>query len=85
MRILEHDNVIRIDPSRSKDYDYDVTLRNLVDFGYNPDDKHNRDEFALHYAQTQCASARLFGEDKIETGTYAFGNASRNYVVHVKC
>lgn len=85
MRILEAGGNIRVEPSTIAGSDYAVHLRNVVDFGYDPDDKANRDKFALTYLKNQCPTAKIVNETTIETGTYATGRPSRVYTVYVKC
>jgi hypothetical protein len=37
LRMLENSNALQVEPSQSKDFDYVVRMKNLVDIGYNPD------------------------------------------------
>lgn len=85
MRALESGGAIRVEPSNVAGADYVVHLRNTVDFGYNPDDKANRDKFALQMLQKQCPTGRIVKETSVETGTYALGRVARTYFVYVKC
>lgn len=85
LRILEKDNALRVDPSQNPNYDYVVSLRNVKDIGYDPDNKATRDSTALSALSAQCPSGRVVGETVISTGTYLLGNASRTYAIQVKC
>jgi len=85
LRMLEGDNAVRVDPASAPGHDYVVSIRNLKDFGYNPDDKPTRDATALRMLRTQCPNGRVVGETVINTGQYLLGNESRTYAVRVKC
>ena len=74
LRLFEHDNALSVAPAQSPTHDYVVSIRNLKDFGYDPDDKATRDSTALTALKTQCPAARVVGETAIDTGTYALGN-----------
>ncbi|MEH7903989.1 hypothetical protein V7794_22600 [Rhizobium laguerreae] len=85
MRMLETSGDIRVEPSPVAGADYVVHMRNTIDFGYNPDDKANRDRFALNYLKTQCPVGRIVNESVIQTGTYGLGRPARTYSIYVKC
>lgn len=85
LRLLEHDNALSVAPAQSPTYDYVVSIRNLKDIGYDPDDKATRDATALTALKTQCPAGRVVGETAIDTGTYALGNPARTYAIQVKC
>lgn len=85
LRLLEHDNALSVAPAQSPTHDFVVSIRNVKDFGYDPDDKGTRDRTALQALAAQCPNARVVGETVIETGTYLLGNPSRTYAVQVKC
>lgn len=85
MRVLEADNALNVMPASSPTHDFVVSIRNLKDFGYDPDDKATRDRTALQALETQCPAGRVVGETVINTGTYALGNPSRTYAIQVKC
>lgn len=38
LRILEADNALSVAPAQSAGYDYLVSIRNVKDFGFDPDD-----------------------------------------------
>jgi hypothetical protein len=85
-RALEADNAVRVDPAPpGQPYDFVVSVRNLKDFGYDPDNKPDRDGVALRFLKTQCPAGRIYGETVIDTGTYLLGNPSRTYAMQVKC
>jgi hypothetical protein len=85
LRMLENSNALQVEPSQSKDFDYVVRMKNLVDIGYNPDNPDTRRETALHEMQAQCPGARIVGEQVIEKGTYAIGRPAREYFIQIKC
>lgn len=66
-------------------YDYVVSLRNLRDPGFNPDDKTTREATALSTLKNQCPTGSVVGETIINTGTYATGRSSLIYAMQVKC
>jgi hypothetical protein len=85
MRILENSGVIRVEPANREGSDYVVHLRNMVDFGFNPDDKANRQKWAVDMLRSQCANPQIVEEIVIETGSYGIGGKSRQYSIFMKC
>jgi hypothetical protein len=85
MPLLQKDNALNVLPSQQPGYDYLVSIRNVKDFGYDPDDKATRDRTALLALKDQCAAPQIVGETVINTGTYALGNPARTYAIQVKC
>ncbi len=85
LRILESGNAISVTPSSAPGHDFVVSIRNVKDFGYDPDDKATRDTTALQMLREQCPAGRVVGETVVNTGTFALGNPARNYLVQVKC
>ncbi|ANL33255.1 hypothetical protein AMC79_CH01154 [Rhizobium phaseoli] len=59
-------------------------MPDTVDFGYNLDDKENRERFALNYRKTQCPAGRVVKESAIERGTDSLGRPARTYTLYVK-
>lgn len=86
LRMLEKDNALNVQPAPpGVPYDFVVSIRNVKDFGYDPDNKATRDATALQALQDQCPSGRIIGETAINTGQYALGNSSKTYSLQVKC
>ncbi|NEV75631.1 hypothetical protein DYI24_00945 [Rhodopseudomonas sp. BR0C11] len=85
-RILEKEGAVRVDPAPpGQPYDFVVSIRNVKDIGYDPDNKATRDELATRMLREQCPSSRVIGETVINTGEYLLGNAARSYAVQVRC
>ncbi|MBX5268537.1 hypothetical protein HJB99_07580 [Rhizobium sp. NLR17b] len=85
MRMLETSGDLRVEPSTVAGANYVVHMRNTLDFGYNPDDKANRDRIALSYLKTQCPAGRIVKESVIATGTYGLGRPAKVYSLYVSC
>lgn len=85
LRMLENQNALQIEPSQTKDFDYVVRMKNLIDFGYDPDNPETRKETSLRAIRAQCPDARIVGEQVIEKGTYAIGRPAREYFMQIKC
>ncbi|WP_310619699.1 hypothetical protein [Flexibacterium corallicola] len=86
MRMLERDGTIRIDSHpEAINYDYVVSIRNIVDIGFNPSNKETREDVALKYVQQQCPSAFIVNEEVIEMGKYLTGRDARSYKIFIKC
>lgn len=85
LRLLEADNALSVAPANSPTHDFVVSIRNVKDIGYDPDDKATRDRTAVQAMQAQCPSARVVGETVITTGTYLLGNPARTYAIQIKC
>lgn len=85
MRMLESDGAFAIAPGAAAG-EYVVTLRNVRDFGYDPDDPAQRQATAARALEAQCGRpGRVVGETIINTGTYALGQPARTYAVRVVC
>jgi hypothetical protein len=85
LRTLEQINALSVAPASSPTHDFVVSIRNVKDPGYDPDNKATRDATALSALKTQCPAGRIVGETVVDTGTYALGNPARTYMVQVKC
>lgn len=85
LRLLESDGSIRVAPSESADADFVVSIRNTIDFGYDPDVQEVRHRTALDLLKSQCPTGRVIGETVIDTGAYLTGRASKTYAIRVKC
>nr|WP_143840564.1 hypothetical protein [Bradyrhizobium cosmicum]QDP20644.1 hypothetical protein FNV92_00085 [Bradyrhizobium cosmicum]QDP20695.1 hypothetical protein FNV92_00360 [Bradyrhizobium cosmicum] len=78
---------LRVDPAPpGAPYDYVARIKNVVDLGYNPENKDVRDGMALRLLSKQCANPKVVGESQITTGTYLGGTKPMiEYLVQVKC
>lgn len=85
LRILEAAGDVRVMPSATPDADYTVSIRNTVDFGYNPDNQATRHETAVGLLKAQCPAAHVVGETMISTGEYLGGRPSNTYIIQVRC
>lgn len=85
LRILESSNAISVAPASGPGHDFVVSIRNIKDIGYDPDDKPVRDATALQMMRAQCPAGRVVGETVLNTGAYMLGNPSRTYLVQVRC
>lgn len=85
LRILENEGAISVAPAFADDHDYVVSIRNVLDFGYDPDDKATRDRTALQFMSAQCPRARIVGENVIATGAWLGGRPSRTYQIRIRC
>jgi hypothetical protein len=83
--MLENSNALQIEPSQSKDFDYVVRMKNLVDLGYDPDNPETRKETSLRAMAAQCPAGRIVGEQVVEKGTYGIGTPAREYFIQIKC
>ena len=71
--------------SQTKSFDFMVRMKNVLDFGYDPDNPETRKETALRAMQSQCPGARIVGEQVVEKGTSAIGRPVREYFIQIKC
>ena len=83
MHVLENAGHMRVEPSTLPDSDYVVHLRNFRDINYDPDDKANRESWALAMTKTQCPAGRIVKTDSFTSGSR--GRAARTYYVYVRC
>jgi hypothetical protein len=85
LRLLENGNALRVDRATASGYDYVVSIRNVKDIGFNPDDPATRNGVALSVLGDQCPRASIVGETVINTGAYLLGDPARTYAIQVKC
>ena len=85
MRMFEAAGEMRVEPSTLAGSDYVVHMRNVIDINYNPDNKANREMWALGMLKTQCPAGRVVRTSVINTGTYGIGKPARTYSVYIKC
>lgn len=85
LRLLEKDNAVRVEPASTPDATYVVSVRNVIDVGYDPDDKATRDDVALRMVRAQCPGGQVVGETMIATGEYLLGRQARTYAIKVRC
>lgn len=85
LRNMEGYGNIRVDPSPVPGYDYVVTIRNVLDLGYDPSKKDVRDRTALQMLATQCPQGKVVGETVINTGEWLGGRPAMSYAVQVQC
>lgn len=85
MRVLESAGAIRVEPSQQPGSDYIVHIKNTVDFGFTPDDKSNREKWALDLLKSQCGAPKIVDEKSVVTGKFATGREAKTYFIYVDC
>ena len=85
LRLLESNGTVRVDSADDKSYDFKVSVKNLVDFGWNGDNKADRLKTVVMMFGNRCREVSVIDEIPIETGTYLTGKASITWVMKVKC
>lgn len=83
--MLMNQGAIALRSSERPGVDYVVSIRNVVDIGYNSDNPQTRKETAVALAEPQCPGARVVGEKPIRTGEYLGGRPSYTYELDIKC
>ena len=71
--------------SAGKPYDWVVYVRNVPDYGYNPEIRHDRIRMALKLVRKQCPVAHAVGDEKIVNEIWGIGGRLPDYVVLVRC
>lgn len=82
---MEYHGTLTILPANTPDHDFIVSIRNIKDIGYNPDNPDTRNGTALLALKEQCPTGRVVGETVINTGTFGLGQPARTYAIRVKC
>ena len=85
LRLLESNGTVRTDIADDKSYDFKVSVKNLVDFGWDGDSKADRLKTVLLMFGNRCREVSVIDEIPVETGTYATGKPSITWVMRVKC
>jgi len=85
LRLLEAEGALKVAPASVPGHDFDVSIRNVIDVGYDSDDAATRSRTALQLLESQCPSGAVVGETTINTGAYLLGRPSNTYVVQIKC
>jgi uncharacterized protein (DUF58 family) len=82
----EASELVRVEPaSAGRPYDFIVHVRNTYAIGYNPEVREDRNRMALRILRGQCRSARVVGDDKIDTEIFGITSSRPDYIVLVKC
>ena len=78
--------MVRVDAAaRGAPYDFVVHVRNIPDIKYNPLVAKDRSRMALDLVRGECRSARVVGEDIVNTEIYGITSSLPDYVVLVSC
>ena len=85
LHLHESDSILSVLPSSEPGYDYVVSVENVVDPGFNPDDQATRDRIALARVKKRCPGGSVVGETVKEAGQWLSGRPKRTYAVQVKC
>ncbi len=83
--LQQNSSAITIRKADSQNYDYVISIPDVKDNIYDPDDKATRDKMALGALRDQCEAPQVVGESVINSGTYLFGHPSRSFEVQVRC
>ena len=71
--------------SAGKPYDFVVHVKNIYEYGYNPEVLEDRKRMALALVKRDCPAARVVGQDKIITEIWGITSSKPEYVVFVRC
>ncbi|MDQ0454674.1 hypothetical protein [Rhizobium paknamense] len=85
LNVLEAHGNLRVEKSTLQGSDYAVYIKNVVDFGLNPDDRETRFKIATDYMKAQCPAGTVVSSDEITTGRYLTGRAAKTYIVYIRC
>lgn len=91
VRLYEQNGHLQIDPTSMHGADYVIGMRDIIDigFGFNANDRVQRNEMALRALKAQCPAGQIVAEDKIELGgsggLIPLGGPQRRYLIYVKC
>jgi hypothetical protein len=85
LHLHEADSILSVMPSREPGYDYIVTIQNVADPGFNPDDQATRDRIALARVKRRCPLGSIVGETTRDAGQWLSGRPKRIYTLQVKC
>jgi hypothetical protein len=66
-------------------YDFVVHVKNVPDYGYNPEVSADRAGMALKLVRRECPSAQVVGQKTIDNEIYGITSSRLDYVVFVRC
>lgn len=83
-RVLESQNVVRIDPTPGAGYTHTVEIKGLLDFGWDGDNPETRRQTALRALRFDCPAAQIVREDRISRGESLRGPVF-TYFLRIRC
>jgi len=84
-QLLQRSGTVRIDPQAGAPGLFRVSVRNDIDFGFDPDRLEDRQRAAAGALRAQCDGLDFVDEAVIDGGTNFVGRTLRTYVMTVRC
>ena len=85
LHMLEDGGTIKMETADDSTYDYKVYIKNTVDFGWDGDDRTDREKYIALLMKDKCKSYQVLGETPFRTGTYAISKPAITWVIKIKC
>lgn len=83
--MLKDSKSIWHEKSKFEDSDYIFLVKNTKDFGWDGDNKKDREATAKAYFSNMCSDIIIVDESPIKTGEYALEKPALTWVSKVKC
>ena len=85
-RNMEFYGAIAIEPSKEYGAHYRAKFTDVIDLGYNGDNRDDRIKLLNSYSENQCpVGYTIMHEETIKTGKWMSGDTSENYFIYIKC
>jgi hypothetical protein len=85
LKILRNGGVFKEEISSEAGYDYKVFIRNASDFGWNGDEKEDREKAVNFMFADRCKKVEILEELPLQTGTYPINKPAITWIMKIKC
>lgn len=85
LRMLENNGTIRTDFSSDPEYDYTVIMEGVKQFGWDGDNKDDRQNMLISMFGDRCKQLKIGDEAHANTGSKQGDHEIQTWVVKVKC
>ncbi|MBL7544503.1 MAG: hypothetical protein JNL11_11865 [Bdellovibrionaceae bacterium] len=85
LKILRSSGAFREEPSMEIGYDFKLFVKNTTDFGWNGDNREDREKVANFNFENRCKKIEIIEENPLQTGTYALNRPAITWIMKIKC
>ena len=83
---MEQSGAIKFETSDSSEYDYQVMITNVYDFGMDLNSREDREKQIHNIFEDECEKINVIKESKMNRGKWPFSERDKTvYVMKIKC